>query len=168
MRIFVIFFDFFHAIQHTRLNSCFEHGGIWSDIRGLVPLLAAQLATGWGVFQLHHDHQFFHWSLRGQNAISQPVPQPLQCHHGVLPAGFLSVEWPDQKYYWEGPTSQSLSLSLSLSLSCIYKKYSICTGSIINMCIITYTSTYLCIVMLLYFITFCTSINNVLHMQKKT
>ena len=63
---------------------------------------------------------------------------------------------------------QRHSLSLSLSLSCIYKKYSICTGSIINMCIITYTSTYLCIVMLLYFITFCTSINNVLHMQKKT
>ena len=143
MRILVIFWGlFFHAIQHKRLRSWFEGRG------------TQNLQWMRCIFNCMFDHQLFHCSLRGQNAISQPEPQPLQCHHGVLPAGFLLVAWPDQKYYREGPTSQCVSLSLSF----IYNKYSRCTTSIIHMCIITYACTYLCIIILLYFITFYTSI----------
>lgn len=64
-------------------------------------------------FQLHHDPQLLHCSLRGQNAISQPEPQPLQCHHGVLPAGFEKLVVMDRiKNIIEKVQHHSVSLSL--------------------------------------------------------
>lgn len=149
MRI-LVFYVFSHAIQHKKTYPTHDlkSWGIWSDIRGLVPWMRCIFncitIINCSIAILGARMPFHNLSHNLCNATMACCLQGL-------------------KNWWHDRIKNIIEKVQHHGVSLFYiqySKYSVYTGSIIHMCIITiiHALIHVCIIILLYFITFCTSI----------